>query len=269
MSDLLRCTSCAGQVVWDVAKREAACVFCGATTLEEVVRTEEIPAPEAALLRVVPPEKAEAAYRAWARASFWRPAELRALSVRLQAMYLPGWSFDSTADSHWAGLQPAPTRSGKRPVTGHDVLRLRHTIPASGGVTPRELTALLPFDESRSGPWSAAEQELPFEPPAVSQRAAALQAHAAMSRGHAAHIARSHGLTSCNVASTWMDHDVRLRMLPIYIGAYRFRGRPWRFLVNGQTGEVFGDAPVDRVKVALVILASVVVLASLAAFLGR
>jgi hypothetical protein len=47
--------------------------------------------------------------------------------------------------------------------------------------------------------------------------------------------------------------------VPIYIGTFRFRDRPWRFLVNGQTGEVVGKAPLDWRKVlALVVLALVV-----------
>ena len=32
-------------------------------------------------------------------------------------------------------------------------------------------------------------------------------------------------------------------LLPIWIAAYRYNGKPYQFLVNGQTGEVVGKAP--------------------------
>ena len=37
-------------------------------------------------------------------------------------------------------------------------------------------------------------------------------------------------------------------LLPVWVAAYIFRGKTWRFLVNGQTGEVQGEAPLSWVK---------------------
>ena len=48
-------------------------------------------------------------------------------------------------------------------------------------------------------------------------------------------------------------------LLPVWINAYQFRGETYRFLVNGQTGEVIGIAPISYVKVFLVALAIVAV----------
>ena len=48
-------------------------------------------------------------------------------------------------------------------------------------------------------------------------------------------------------------------LLPVWINAYQFRGETYRFLVNGQTGEVIGTAPISYVKVFLVALAIVAV----------
>jgi hypothetical protein len=56
-------------------------------------------------------------------------------------------------------------------------------------------------------------------------------------------------------------------LLPVYIASYQYGGKPWRFLVNGQTGEVQGEAPIDWKKVLLVagvIVGAVVLLAKLA-----
>ncbi len=59
-------------------------------------------------------------------------------------------------------------------------------------------------------------------------------------------------------------------MLPIYLANYVFGERHYQFLVNGQTGEVKGSAPISWVKVGgivgIAITAAVVVAALLRVF---
>jgi hypothetical protein len=48
-------------------------------------------------------------------------------------------------------------------------------------------------------------------------------------------------------------------LLPVWIMAYRFRDRVFRFLVNGQTGRASGEAPVSYLKIAVAILIAALV----------
>jgi hypothetical protein len=48
-------------------------------------------------------------------------------------------------------------------------------------------------------------------------------------------------------------------LLPLWIAAYRYRERTYRFLVNGQTGEVQGEAPLSWWKITLAVLAVAVI----------
>lgn len=269
MSELLRCETCGGQIVYDVRQQGAGCLFCGSTALHAAPGDDPVPVPDAVLTTLVDDATAEEAYRQWAQASWWRPAELRSLRVKLRPMHLPGWRFRSHVESHWAGLERAGTRSGKRPVTGNDSVDLEHMVPASAGLSADELLQLLPFQEEQEGVWDSAGAHLPYEPPAVSRRAAAPRAHGAMAARHREAIANSHGLLRCNSAPLVDDLDVRLYMLPIYIGAFTYRDRPWRFLVNGQTGEVVGDAPIDRMKVVAVVVSVLAALGAALLFLGN
>ena len=52
-------------------------------------------------------------------------------------------------------------------------------------------------------------------------------------------------------------------LLPIWIAAYRYNGKPFQFLVNGQTGEVVGKAPWSVWKIALAIVAAVLVITAI------
>ena len=49
-------------------------------------------------------------------------------------------------------------------------------------------------------------------------------------------------------------------LLPVWIAAYDYRGKPYRFLVNGVTGKCTGTAPWSWIKVTFAILAALTVL---------
>jgi hypothetical protein len=49
-------------------------------------------------------------------------------------------------------------------------------------------------------------------------------------------------------------------LLPIWIAAYRYNGKPYQFLVNGQTGEVVGKAPWSVIKIVLFVTLIVAIL---------
>jgi hypothetical protein len=48
-------------------------------------------------------------------------------------------------------------------------------------------------------------------------------------------------------------------LLPVWMSAYRFRDKTYRFLVNGQTGEVAGESPVSWQRVTFLVIAILVV----------
>jgi hypothetical protein len=48
---------------------------------------------------------------------------------------------------------------------------------------------------------------------------------------------------SLNVNNSFSHVTFKHVLLPIWIAAYRYNGKPYQFLVNGQTGEVVGKAP--------------------------
>ena len=53
------------------------------------------------------------------------------------------------------------------------------------------------------------------------------------------------------------------------MSAYRFRDKTYRFLVNGQTGEVAGESPLSWQKLTLVVIGVVLVVFLLLVFGAR
>ena len=50
-------------------------------------------------------------------------------------------------------------------------------------------------------------------------------------------------------------------LVPVWIAAYRYRGRAYRFVVNGQTGQVAGERPWSAWKIALAIFVALILAA--------
>ena len=49
-------------------------------------------------------------------------------------------------------------------------------------------------------------------------------------------------------------------LFPVWIASYRYKDKIYHFLVNGQTGEVQGEAPISWIKVALVVIFVLIVI---------
>ncbi|MCZ7552158.1 MAG: hypothetical protein M5U05_06155 [Anaerolineales bacterium] len=59
----------------------------------------------------------------------------------------------------------------------------------------------------------------------------------------------------------WSGMTFKHLLLPLWIGEYRFQGKNFQVLVNGQTGKVTGEKPSDSVKIVFMALLVLVILA--------
>ena len=261
MAVVIQCDACGGSVVYDAEREAARCLFCGSTAVSPADLHEPVPRPDVAIPFEVSEHRAQAAFRRWATSSWWYPKALRELTVELSAVMLPAWRFDADVETHWAGLRSAATRSGVRPYSGVDTRTARALVPASMGIAEGELAALGHFDERTTTDFDASASAVPFEMPALSEVGALPIARQRMSAEHREAIAQREHLQRCRSSSKIDPTDARLLMLPVFIGSFRYRDLPWRFVINAQTGQITGRPPLDRLKIALVTLAIVAVAA--------
>ncbi|MFN5770598.1 MAG: zinc ribbon domain-containing protein, partial [Pirellulaceae bacterium] len=59
-------------------------------------------------------------------------------------------------------------------------------------------------------------------------------------------------------------NDSDLILLPVYVLSYRYKDKVYRFLINGQTGKVFGEKPWSKKRIGVGIGALVVLIAAVA-----
>jgi hypothetical protein len=71
------------------------------------------------------------------------------------------------------------------------------------------------------------------------------------------------------VSTSYREVTFKHVLLPVWVSAYRFRDKTFRFLVNGQTGEVAGESPLSWFKVTWLVVAVIVFLVIVAIFGSR
>ena len=71
-----------------------------------------------------------------------------------------------------------------------------------------------------------------------------------------------------DVRTEWSGVACKNGLLPVWIAAYRYGGKPFRFLVYGVTGKTDGHAPWSWVKIGLAVAAAVLLFLILAAIAG-
>ena len=58
-------------------------------------------------------------------------------------------------------------------------------------------------------------------------------------------------------------------LLPIWLAAYKYRGKTYRFVVNGRTGSVQGERPISMIKVAFAVVIGALIAGAVGYFLAQ
>ena len=268
------CSGCGASMSYSAEGGTLRCPFCGTNKLQQRADHRVLAARRVVPFRVSH-EMAASALRKFLGSSFWHPADLSraALVSEMSAVYVPYWVFGAATHTHWtadSGQVPWGARGNWIPVTGeHRGSYQGILIGASGALTPAETEAICPFDLSDGQtPAGFTYGSAAIEQFTVPRKYARPLARAGLEASEAQACARRylvgrHRNLKVNVRIENLTSEPVL--LPVWIMAYRYRQRLYRFIVNGQTGRARGQAPFSKAKVVLVALA---VLAALAALLG-
>jgi len=299
-SQLRECPHCGARVSLPPGQLTQACAFCDSPLVAYDGQREPVDLVAPFVL-----DKPQAAQRlkTHLKSSFWAPGKIRRLDPQdLDGVLVPFYCYDATAHStykgrvgiYWYrtetyttvvnGKVQTRTRTVREtewhPVSGTHVASYDdHLVSGSQGLPEHEANELEPFDMGQARPFDPGLLAgWPAELPDVTHAQAVETANQELADLENAAI-RSF-LPSDETASisnhTDMDvSDVRLVLLPVYMAAYKHKGKAMRLLVNGQTGEVVGKIPRSWVKItlAVVFVLSLIAMAvlcggSLAAIIG-
>ncbi len=274
------CPNCGARFEFDPDTHAAECPFCATPVVIDTGTTRVIK-PRGVLPFAISETGARDAMTKWLGKLWFAPSGLREYARKgrkMQGIYVPYWTFDADTKSSYRGergtvyyVTRTVQRDGKtvtervqkvrwRSVSGRVARWFDDVLVLASRSLPRKYTDALE-------PWDLAELE-PYNP----EYLAGFRAE-----GYTVDLEEGFG-----IAREKMDrvirrdvrfdiggdrqriHDIQTQisdvtfkhiLLPVWMAAYKYRGKTYRFVVNGRTGRVQGERPWSVVKIVLAVLA--------------
>lgn len=287
---VIRCSNCGAETTFDPNITSDMCAFCGTPHVLEKGSTRLIK-PQALLAFKITDREARDRFKDWLHDLWFAPNDVKDYARReggLSGMYLPHWTYDAETTTRYTGQRGEHyyvTETYTTVENGKSVQRTRQVqktrwYPASGTVYNSFDDVLIVASESlprnymqKLEPWDL-EEVVPYteaylsgfrtESYTVDLEAGFGLACSRMQPTIDSSIHSDIGGDTQRILSKNTNYDdvtFKHLLLPVWISAYRYRDKVYRFLVNARTGAVTGERPWSWVKITLAILAVIAVIA--------
>jgi DNA-directed RNA polymerase subunit RPC12/RpoP len=290
----LSCRSCGAESTFDPHITAQRCPFCDMPVVATAA-SRKVLKPKGLLPFKIEAAAAKESYRKWIHGLWLAPNALKhraKLDVGITGIYVPFWTYDAATLSYYMGQRGVhyyTTETRTRRVNGKTVterVQVRRTrwYAASGTIQQAFNDVLIP--STRSLPDKLARALEPWDLPNLVPyqdeylrgfRAESYQvgleegfesAKAVMDAAIRESARRDIGGDEQRVLSVKTRHDnvtFKHILLPVWLSAYRYKDKVYRFMVNARTGEVQGERPWSWIKIAcLAILGGILLLLFLA-----
>ena len=269
----LSCDLCGAVTILLPEETSTQCPYCGSNHLIARNEASEIIDPQVIALMKVDRQQAALQVRKWLGSGWFAPDDLLATSYHLSLRpgYYSCWTYDGMIEVRWnceinegsgRSAHWVP-RSGVETRFFDDVL-----IPGVKSIQPSDLENVGPFDlkdvEAFEPGYMAGWPTLIYNRSLSDASLLAREQVTRKIRNQLYHLIEP-GREKRNLRTgtgSWSGMTFKHILLPLWVGTYHYGGKPYRLLINGQTGKVTGEKPKDRVKIILgwVILAISIVL---------
>ncbi len=287
----LSCPNCGAKIEVTGESHASECPFCATPVVTDTGETRQIK-PQGVVPFVLSEILAKQALDDWLGSLWFAPSGLTAYARRgrrMSGIYSPFWTFDADSRSAYRGQRGDyyyETVTVTREVNGRLVskrqqVRRTRWRAASGRIgrqfndvlvlaatsLPRRFTdALTPWDLSHLRPYR----------PEYLAGFGAEGYTVPLADGHAIARAEMAGVIAMDVRRDIGGDEQRIEaiqtdysnetfkhiLLPVWTAAYKYGGKSYRFVVNGQTGRVQGERPYSAWKIALTVILALLLLAA-------
>ena len=273
------CPNCAAEIAFDAASHATECPFCATPVVADTGTHRHIK-PRAVLPFATNEKQARNAMTHWLGRLWFAPGGLKEYARKgrkMSGIYVPYWTYDADTKTRYIGqrgtiyyVTQTVMVDGKQQQ--RQVQKIRWT-PASGRVArffddvvvlasralPKRYTdALQPWDLGDLRPYTP-EFLAGFsaEGYTVQLDEGYDEARAHMDRVIERDVRFDIGgdrqmVNQMNTAVS--DVTFKHILLPVWLAAYKYRGKTYRFVVNGQSGKVQGERPYSPWKIAFAVL---------------
>ncbi|MDQ7070152.1 MAG: TFIIB-type zinc finger domain-containing protein [Rhodobacterales bacterium] len=291
---VLTCPNCAAQVEFDGANFAAECPFCATPVVTDTGLHRHIK-PRGVLPFALEERDARKAMTDWLGKLWFAPnglQEYAAKGRKLNGIYVPYWTYDADTKTRYSGergtiyyVTRTVTRNGKQVQERVQKIRWNSTsgrvarwfddilVLASKSLPKRYTDALEPWDLSALEPYRPEYLAgLRAEGYTVQLEEGYTQALAIMENTITRDIKFDIGGDRQRIHSRDTKiNDVTFKhiLLPVWLAAYKYRGKSYRFVVNGQNGRVQGARPYSAWKIAFAVTLGLAVAAGIGFFIAQ
>ncbi len=284
--NLVKCESCGASITFDENITADECPYCGSSLAIKNDSTKQLK-PKSLLPFKITNKDGLDLFRTWIKSLWFAPSKLKKfgeLTEKLSGIYVPYWTYDSNTTTHYSGQRGDDyyvTEHYTTTVNGRTESRTRQVRKTRwhyvSGVVWNNFDDILVL-ASRSLPKKYADELEPWDlKNLVSYSSEFLSGF----RAESYQVNLEEGMVEAKgIMDNFIHENIRLDiggdhqridsaktqydnitfkhiLLPIWISAYRFKNKVFRFLINGRTGEVQGERPYSWIKITLTILATI------------
>lgn len=294
----VKCKSCGAFVTLKPNVTSDDCPYCASSIVISGGSTSKVLKPKSVLPFKVEKKQASQKFQQWIKGLWFAPNALKknTANEKIDGIYTPYWTYDSDTFSHYTGergdyyyvTETYTTTENGQTVTKTRQVRKTRWTPVNGSVSVDFDDILVVASHSLPGdyvkklePWNLSEL-LPYDDKFLSGfRSETYQvdvttglttAKSIMSDVIYSRVRSDIGGDEQRVNSVQTQYSnisFKHILLPIWISAYRFRDKVFRFLVNGQTGEVQGERPYSGWKIFFTILVAAIIIVTIIVLLNN
>ncbi len=290
LKDQIHCDECGASFQFKSSIHAGECPFCGTPIVTTTAHRKAIQ-PKSLLPFSIDQDSAYKLFHNWLNSLWFAPDAVKKYAgndAKLNGIYLPYWTFDSDTVTHYRGergdvyyvRQRVQVMRNKRMVTEiRRVAKIRWT-PVSGRVSrffddvligasrslprkiidslqPWDLDQLLPYDENYLSGFQSEFYQVNLDEGFD-------YAKQVMDNQIYKDITYDIGGNHQRVHSTQTQHSnntYKHCLLPVWSAAFRYKNKPYRFVINARTGTVQGERPYSVWKISFAVLTLLLVLA--------
>lgn len=278
------CESCGGETVYDVMQTSNECPYCGSNHVMES-HDQNTLAPGGVCVFRIDKNRAGQNFHSWIKKKLFCPKEVKqkAKPEGFTGVYLPYWTFDANTTSHYTA------RYGKnRTVRDKDgkTRTVTDWYPTSGtyyesfndklvqGTTRHDkniLSSIEPFDTENNviykpeflAGYASERYTVGIKSAWESAKAAIREYLRGKIRNKILREKFADKVSNLNFKTVYNDVTYKYLLLPVYMSSFKYKGKVYKFMVNGQTGKVGGKTPVSAIRVLIAVGIGLAVLAGI------
>lgn len=279
----LNCPNCGARTEVDEKDHALECPFCATPVVTDTGPHRQIK-PKGVLPFALDEMQAREAMTSWLGRLWFAPGGLQDYARKgrkMNGIYVPFWTFDAQTRSRYKGQRGddyyetrTVIRDGKRQTVRVRKTRWRRAsgrvarffddvlVLASRSLPKRDTDALEPWDLGHLVPYSTdflagfrAEGYQVLLPDGFNEARAIMDQ--VILRDVKFDIGGDHQRVS-HIETQLSDVMFKHILLPVWVAAYKYRGKTYRFVVNGQTGRVRGERPYSAWKIAFAVIAGLI-----------